>query len=192
MIKMKSMVAAVVVAAGVLGFNVAAQTSGVKQTNGESVKKELNKETRKARKNFEKCPDIAVCPAQKSEACPLDGKRRGGKFNPLAGLELTEAQTAEINKVRENMRKEMKDNYRKSEKECEKIRADYDKKVEKILTPAQFAQYKENMKNAKGDRGKFNGKHPFRKDKKAFAHGRKHNKGMKPQRRAGNINPESK
>lgn len=188
------MVAAVMVAAGVFGFTVSAQTSGVRQTNGQSVNKELRKENRKARKNFDRCLDTAVCPLPQryNEACAFDGDRRDCRYDCFEGLGLTEAQTAEMNKVREKMRKEMKENYRKSEKDYAKIRSEYDKKIEKILTPAQYAQYKQNLKNAKGGRGKFNGKRPFKKDKKAYAHGRKHNKGMKLQRRAGNFNPESK
>lgn len=194
MIKMKSMVAAVLVAAGVFGFTASAQTSGVKQTNGQSVNKELRKENRKARKNFDRCLDTAVCPLPQryNEARAFDGDRRDCRYDCFEGLGLTEAQTAEMNKVREKMRKEMKENYRKSEKDCEKIRADYDKKIEKILTPAQYAQYKENLKKTKGERGKFNGKRPQGKDKKAFGHGRKHKKGMKPQRQAVKMNPENK
>ena len=78
-----------------------------------------------------------------------DGIRNNKRFparalNPMAGIELTEAQKKSLDKAKESFDKSMK-----------KSRSNFDKQIEKILTPQQLQTYKANIEKRKELRERF-------------------------------------
>lgn len=84
---------------------------------------------------------------KKTKSARLKGKR-----NAFAGIALTPEQQKKIDNLRQSSRESIKKQKQKLAKQRRKERADFDKKVEKILTPEQMAVYKANR--AKSDAAK--------------------------------------
>lgn len=101
--------------------------------------------------------------AVKERLCPKPG-------DMYKGIELTADQQAKLDKLTAKEAKDRVKQKEKVQKERTKRMEKHDKEVKKILTPAQYAQYKANVKEAKEHRP--HGK----KDKKGFGKPRKHNR----------------
>lgn len=95
-------------------------------------------------------------------ACRPDG----GKPDFFKGIKLTADQKDKIEKLESKERKERDKRVEKARKEREKKMEKRDNEMKKILTPAQYEQYKANVKAAKESRH----------DAEAKKHGKKHGK----------------
>lgn len=70
----------------------------------------------------------------------------------LKGIELTAEQKAKVEELKQNSRKERDAQMEKARKKAEKKMEKRDKEMKKILTPAQYEQYKANAKAMKESR----------------------------------------
>lgn len=96
----------------------------------------------------------------------------------LEGIELTAEQKAKVEELKQNSRKERDAQMEKARKKAEKKMEKRDKEMKKILTPAQYEQYKANAKSLKKSSrmekaGKrHDGKHRKHDGKHAGKHGK--------------------
>lgn len=104
-----------------------------------------------------------------------DSKRHG---NPaLRGIELSEAQQAQLKELNAERTKSMKEIGERTRKDIKKVREASDKKLEKILTPEQLKQYTDNKarmqanKDARKDFGKKNGRRFDKRRNQRHHHG---------------------
>lgn len=147
-------------------------------------------------------PNTTTCPKAKTECTKGCAKKDAPRYNPFAGLNLTDKQKAELQALKPGKDAKCKDAGKecKSKKECkakdlskaekqafrkqaiekrQQGRRDYLAKVKNILTPEQYVQFLENnyvdagMKGAPGHGKMAQGKHHGKKAH-AFRGDRKH------------------
>lgn len=115
------------------------------------------------------CPAGAKC--EKQEACKGENKKCDQALCPFEGLNLTEAQQAQIKELRANcqqQKKEGKEQKKATRKECKQNML---AQLKTILTPEQYIQFLENsFVNGNGQKGKA-AKQGQRGGKKAEQHG---------------------
>ncbi|MDE7381818.1 MAG: hypothetical protein K2N03_06820 [Muribaculaceae bacterium] len=85
--------------------------------------------------------------ARRHEKCE---KKNRGEF--LANLNLTPGQQVEFNKIMSEKRDAIANAKEKAGKERKKLNEKFDKKIEKVLSPEQFAQYQKNRLEMRKDR----------------------------------------
>ncbi|MDE7385711.1 MAG: hypothetical protein K2N28_01085 [Muribaculaceae bacterium] len=93
------------------------------------------------------------------------GKGHKGHFNPFEGIELTQEQKDAM----KAMRQEQQANAKANREEAMKQR---DEKLQTILTPEQYAQYKQNVEKAKANRPADGKTMPARDNMRRGAHQR--------------------
>lgn len=104
-------------------------------------------------------PNPACKPAPDCKPCPEFGHKgdfrkhhKGNRPNPFAGMALSPEQKRKLDALHSDRRSKA-DQFKADKKKFDKKQrdkrakayADYDKKLKKILTPEQYAQYKENL-----------------------------------------------
>ncbi len=75
--------------------------------------------------------------------------KRGEKANLFAGIQLTDAQKEKLEKAKSDRKSKIAKLQEKQKKEKEKIRESYLKEMKKILTPAQYEQFRKNLEMRK-------------------------------------------
>lgn len=133
-------------------------TTAVGQTPAEARKADRPKKDKLANGKKERRSDksgrIASGRSQTGEKCGAKVKTAGrkGKSNAFAGITLTPEQQKKVDQLRQSSKESVKKQKQKLAEQRRKERADFDKKMEKILTPEQMAAYKANR--AKADAAK--------------------------------------
>lgn len=189
---------------GILPFGINAQTTA----NGQSATTEQAPQKRECLSKDGLCMKKdgvnldKKCKVDKADKCKIDGrkqkckgkdgkrgdmksgKERKGKMNPMAGIELNDAQKAKLEKLRAEQKQERSKLKAEAREKSEKLRTEFDKDLMKILTPEQLKQYEANKarisemkasKKSNGDRAKI--------DRKGHKGG-KHHQGQRRDREA--------
>lgn len=107
------------------------------------------------------CDQVCDRPCYKKDFCKgkKDKRRRPGCFNGNPGdcmkeLNLTPAQQAEMSKLFKERGEKMESYRNDMDKKRQKVQEKFDKDVQKILTPEQYAKFKEKApRRVKGLRG---------------------------------------
>lgn len=76
------------------------------------------------------------------------GRPADPKSDPFRNLNVSEEQKAKVHKAVQKRNAKAEKRRKKMEKERAKASADFDKEIRKILTPAQYAQFKQNIGSA--------------------------------------------
>lgn len=115
-----------------------------------------------------KCNDRPACHKKQGKHHGCKGNRvHPERCNPMKDLNLTAEQEKKMNDLRETYREKSRKYVEKQRAEREKRAAEYDKQIKKILTPEQYAKYKEMRKVRKfGHKNcfEFNGDCNMRRD----------------------------